>query len=254
LSLAAWLRFAELSVLGAWLAWRLYRPRPFWRFEAAVPAGAAILGAAQLGVEARAATDAFTSPWQLLPSLMGTWFGALSLVILLGGLLAAGALPLLYRSSPMASMRLTVGAALALLVAAGASAAGVRSARAAAASGDIAMSPTLIVPRSAMSVANPYASDPGSTERGRLVYQQNCAVCHGINGDGNGPAAANMRIRPASFRNPQHFLAPGMDGAHFWVIEHGDGQPSGMPTWQGKLSEQQMWDALNYVKALASRP
>lgn len=35
---------------------------------------------------------------------------------------------------------------------------------------------------------------------GRQVYQFNCAVCHGVTGDGNGPAASMFRIRPRDFR------------------------------------------------------
>jgi len=35
---------------------------------------------------------------------------------------------------------------------------------------------------------------------GREIYQKNCAVCHGVGGDGNGPAASMFRIRPRDFR------------------------------------------------------
>lgn len=35
---------------------------------------------------------------------------------------------------------------------------------------------------------------------GQEVYQVNCAVCHGVGGDGNGPAASMFRIRPRDFR------------------------------------------------------
>lgn len=36
--------------------------------------------------------------------------------------------------------------------------------------------------------------------RGQQVYEANCAVCHGLRGDGNGPAAANFLTRPRDFR------------------------------------------------------
>ena len=42
------------------------------------------------------------------------------------------------------------------------------------------------------------AADPG-TDGGRS-YQQNCAVCHGERGDGQGPAAAYLDPRPRDFR------------------------------------------------------
>jgi mono/diheme cytochrome c family protein len=35
---------------------------------------------------------------------------------------------------------------------------------------------------------------------GQEIYQVNCAVCHGVAGDGNGPAASMFRIRPRDFR------------------------------------------------------
>ena len=35
---------------------------------------------------------------------------------------------------------------------------------------------------------------------GQQIYQVNCAVCHGVEGDGNGPAASMFRIRPRDFR------------------------------------------------------
>jgi cytochrome c oxidase cbb3-type subunit 2 len=36
--------------------------------------------------------------------------------------------------------------------------------------------------------------------RGQQVYAANCAVCHGVNGDGNGMAAHMFRVRPRDFR------------------------------------------------------
>lgn len=35
---------------------------------------------------------------------------------------------------------------------------------------------------------------------GQQVYQVNCAVCHGVGGDGNGPYASMFHIRPRDFR------------------------------------------------------
>lgn len=37
--------------------------------------------------------------------------------------------------------------------------------------------------------------------RGQQVYQVNCAVCHGVGGDGNGPYASMFHIRPRDFRS-----------------------------------------------------
>jgi mono/diheme cytochrome c family protein len=249
MSLPAWLRFAELSVLAGWLGWRLYRGGQGRRSQVWAPLAAGALALAQLLLEAQAATDPFTPLRQVLPLVLGTPFGGLSAATFVLGLTAAG---LVWFGADVLRWLPASAAAVLIACAATASAGAADAVSAAASTGELAMSPTLAVPRSSLTTPNPYANDPASAARGSAVYQQYCLTCHGLNGDGNGPAVAGLRIRPPTFRNPQHFLAPGMDGAHFWVVQHGDGTPGGMPAWQGTLSDQQMWDAVNYVKLLST--
>jgi cytochrome c oxidase cbb3-type subunit I/II len=44
------------------------------------------------------------------------------------------------------------------------------------------------------------ATDPGLWEVGRIVFEQNCAVCHGASGDGRGMASMMLRTKPRDFR------------------------------------------------------
>jgi mono/diheme cytochrome c family protein len=50
-------------------------------------------------------------------------------------------------------------------------------------------------------------SDPGKVppdySHGKALYRDNCRVCHGVNGNGNGPVGASMYPPPADFTNPQ---------------------------------------------------
>jgi mono/diheme cytochrome c family protein len=39
----------------------------------------------------------------------------------------------------------------------------------------------------------------GDPERGAQLYQGSCMACHGVNADGNGPAAAALKPRPTDF-------------------------------------------------------
>jgi mono/diheme cytochrome c family protein len=39
--------------------------------------------------------------------------------------------------------------------------------------------------------------------QGRKIYNEKCQFCHGIKGDGKGPAAASMNPRPDDFNDPQ---------------------------------------------------
>ncbi|MGE5217832.1 MAG: c-type cytochrome [Chloroflexota bacterium] len=52
-------------------------------------------------------------------------------------------------------------------------------------------------PAEAADTANP--SSQRILFRGQVVYQANCAVCHGVRGDGYGPAASMFLIRPRDF-------------------------------------------------------
>lgn len=39
--------------------------------------------------------------------------------------------------------------------------------------------------------------DEGFVEKGRQLFRQNCAACHGVDAKGNGPAAKELRKQPA---------------------------------------------------------
>lgn len=96
--------------------------------------------------------------------------------------------------------------------------------------------------------------DPMQVGRGQVVYAENCAVCHGTEGQGQ---PGDWRIRDADGRFPP---PPLDDSAHAWhhptadLLEMiRDGSPGGqgnMPAWKGKLSEQEMQDVVAYIKSL----
>lgn len=77
---------------------------------------------------------------------------------------------------------------------------------------------------------------------GKALYMRNCAACHGIKGDGNGPAApalttkaSDLRFLWARYGNPlpQDQIARFIDGRAD-VIAHG---PRDMPVWGDKVWE-----------------
>lgn len=94
--------------------------------------------------------------------------------------------------------------------------------------------------------ANPAAADARSLENGRKNYQINCAVCHGMAGDGNGTI---KRVNPAyawspSLQTPQAKGYP--DGYIYGMIRNGRGS---MPTYN-RIEEADRWDVVNYLRAL----
>jgi mono/diheme cytochrome c family protein len=85
-------------------------------------------------------------------------------------------------------------------------------------------------------------------------YRALCAVCHGPEGRGDGPAAAGLNPRPPSFHSPT-FLERTPRGVSFWVIQHGlAGTPrrSGMPAFPA-LSDEQVWAMVEYLKRLGGQ-
>ncbi|MCC7528995.1 MAG: cbb3-type cytochrome c oxidase subunit I [Candidatus Melainabacteria bacterium] len=78
---------------------------------------------------------------------------------------------------------------------------------------------------------------------GKKIYEQKCVSCHGIDGDGNGPAAATLDRRPTNFKEVQ----PEPDDL-LKAIEEGIPGTS-MPPWKDQLSEQERDKLSRYVQA-----
>ena len=88
-----------------------------------------------------------------------------------------------------------------------------------------------------------------SIARGQPLYAEHCAICHGPNGYGDGPAAATLPIKPADLTGA-HLVHHG-EGTLFWWVSHGiAGTP--MPGFAGQLSETERWDVLNFLRAQAN--
>jgi putative copper resistance protein D len=88
-----------------------------------------------------------------------------------------------------------------------------------------------------------------SIANGLQLYGQYCAICHGPEGYGNGPAAAGLRPRPADF-TAKH-TADHTAGDLFWWLTHGK-QGTAMPGYRDRLSEEERWDLINMVRTLSA--
>lgn len=98
-------------------------------------------------------------------------------------------------------------------------------------------------PTSAAQEKNPYAGQSSALAAGAKLYAANCASCHGPSGQGTG------NIPPIS-KGPTQ-TAP--DGEVFWFIT--SGSPSnGMPAWGEKLSTEERWQVVTFVKSLQNSP
>jgi mono/diheme cytochrome c family protein len=88
-------------------------------------------------------------------------------------------------------------------------------------------------------------TSPDVIAKGKTIFEANCAPCHGMNGKGDGPAAAGLNPKPINFHSAyvKHMTPDYM----FWRVN--TGYPgSAMPAWKGLLSPDQIWEVIAYER------
>lgn len=101
---------------------------------------------------------------------------------------------------------------------------------------------------SAARIANPVAATPESVESGRRTYRRLCALCHGLEGKGDGGGAGGGGT-PADL-SAARWRYGGSDGELFAVIH--DGTSADMQGYGEQLSESDIWNVVNYIRTLAA--
>jgi len=90
-------------------------------------------------------------------------------------------------------------------------------------------------------------------ERGKQLYRENCAPCHGESGKGDGVGAQSLPVRPADHTNGA-LMSSRTDAFLRDVIVKGGtgvGLSAFMPAWQGIFNEQEIRDLVGYIRSLA---
>jgi mono/diheme cytochrome c family protein len=116
--------------------------------------------------------------------------------------------------------------------------------------------PRLAAPAAAIPVQGPVliagqpATEPlpataDSLQRGQVLFNINCVMCHGQEGTGNGTLGGYFTPKPADLTNdPVQNLS---DANIYMVLTNGWGI---MPPMAENLSVSQRWDVVNYVRSL----
>ncbi|MGE5245883.1 MAG: c-type cytochrome [Betaproteobacteria bacterium] len=92
--------------------------------------------------------------------------------------------------------------------------------------------------------ANPAAITAANLTEGATEYEEHCAFCHG---------GAKAKISPMrdKFNPPAPQLIDRIphdpDTWLFWVTKHGV-RMTGMPTWDGILSDDEIWKVIAFIK------
>jgi mono/diheme cytochrome c family protein/uncharacterized membrane protein len=93
---------------------------------------------------------------------------------------------------------------------------------------------------------NPIPLTQESITAGREVYLENCTTCHGQDGLGDGPGATGLNPPPANLTEPH--VGVHTDGDLHWWISHGI--PPAMPPFGEDLTQDEIWNVINYVRSL----
>jgi mono/diheme cytochrome c family protein len=106
------------------------------------------------------------------------------------------------------------------------------------------------IPDDANQLKNPLQPSPAALQAARDLYLDNCAQCHGEKGKGDGPEATMYDPLPADLSNKK-FNDGLTDGEIFYQISEGK-KP--MPAFKRRFTEEQRWQLVLLVRALAAPP
>jgi mono/diheme cytochrome c family protein len=100
----------------------------------------------------------------------------------------------------------------------------------------------------AAKMKNPVATSAASVAAGEALYQKQCRLCHGATGRADTAAAKSMG---ASDLTDATWTRGNSDGEIFTVIMEGAGPEFKMKGFKGRLSDQDTWHVVNYVRSLS---
>ena len=106
------------------------------------------------------------------------------------------------------------------------------------------------LPADADKTKNPTPATPESIAKGKELYVErtkgNCIFCHAESGAG--ATRENMRRKPADLTNKERMTSM-TDGELFWKISKGI--TGIMPAGEKRMSEEERWHVVNYIRTLA---
>jgi mono/diheme cytochrome c family protein len=104
------------------------------------------------------------------------------------------------------------------------------------------------VERRGRSIQVPPLGTPEQVRRGLALYRVHCVQCHGAPGVAPAPFALGLTPLPAPLVQTGREWPPGQI---YWVVKHGI-KMTGMPAWEFRLSEEDLWAVVALVQRLPS--
>ena len=100
----------------------------------------------------------------------------------------------------------------------------------------------------ATTATNPVKPTPESQAKAKNLYQIDCALCHGDNGNGQTDVAKSLGVAMPDFTD-QKVLSGVADGQLFGIIRNGkDKMP---PEVAGRANDNMVWNLIIYMRGMS---
>jgi len=110
--------------------------------------------------------------------------------------------------------------------------------------------PAKPIPADAARMVNPVKPTPESLARAKKIYGYDCAICHGVNGDGKGEIVRDLKLTMKDYTNPAT-LKDMTDGELFYIIRTGKGQ---MPAEEeARAKADDVWNMVVLVRSFSEK-
>ena len=103
------------------------------------------------------------------------------------------------------------------------------------------------VPKEVATKKNPVASSDAVLAKAKNAYEENCLMCHGETGKGDGPMAGMLKEKPPDVSDAK-IMSEMSDGEIFWIITKG---VKPMPPFESKLSEEDRWSLVHLMRSMS---
>ena len=98
----------------------------------------------------------------------------------------------------------------------------------------------------ARTIEPPPLEDAAMARRGAACFQEKCVQCHGAPGVAQGDIGKSMQPLPGPLVDATQKFHP---RELYWITRHGI-RLSGMPAWEFRLTDAQIWDVVAFLQRL----
>jgi mono/diheme cytochrome c family protein len=110
--------------------------------------------------------------------------------------------------------------------------------------------PATSIPTDAATLVNPVTPTAESQAHAKTIYGYDCAMCHGVNGNGKGDLAGELKLTDMKDFTDPVALKGMADGELFYIIKNGKGK---MPAEGDRAKPDDMWNMVILVRSFAKK-